>query len=123
MRSPSRKTVAPIDRKTELDSLERRELDASAMVLASEEVTLLGPDVTPAAALVGIPRKAASAEAIPGKVAPSASTVDLGFSLDISPSEPTGVSGAFRGAPSPSPPIDSFPVDLRRLCCGSDAKD
>src|SRR5215469_4770589 len=112
--SPSRKMVAPMARKTELDSLEGREPNTSTAVLRSEELTWEG---VPPPALVGVAGRAASAESIPGNVAPSESIANLGFSLEPSAFETAVVSGAPRGVLFSCLVIDAhfFAIALSRL--------
>ena len=96
-----------MERKTELDSLEGREPDTPTTVLASEELTLFRLEGVPIAGSVGAPGRVASAESIPGNVAPSESTAYLGVALELSAFETAVVSGALRGMPSSCLAIDA----------------
>src|SRR6516164_6368553 len=104
--SPSLKIVAPMERKTELLSLEGRELTRPAMVMASEESTLLAGEVLPGRArLATLPGKVTSEAATPGSVRASASTADTSFSLELSPLAIATPSRILPDTPSPGPAI------------------
>src|SRR6516162_1731561 len=100
--SPSLKIVAPMERKTELLSLEGREVTRPAMVMASEESTLWAGEVLRGrAGLATLPGKVTSEAATPRSVRASASTVDIGFSTELSPLDTATPSGNLPDAPSP----------------------